>query len=180
MRRNGDFMKRESGVLMHISSLYGDYSIGTFGKNAFEFIDFLKDNGFSVWQVLPFTVTDEYNSPYKSFSAFGGNPYFIDPEKLYEDGLISKEDLDGCRQEAPYSCEFKRLGKERMALLKKSKNALPNNFIEGMACVGGCIGGAGCLTHGERNKIDVEKHGKQSKTQDIKTAVNEYEKSIKK
>lgn len=113
-------MKRQSGILMHISSLYGDYSIGTFGKNAFEFIDFLKDNGFSVWQVLPFTVTDEYNSPYKSFSAFGGNPYFIDPEKLYEDGLISKEDLDGCRQKTPYSCEFKRLGKERMALLKKA------------------------------------------------------------
>ena len=86
-------MKRQSGILMHISSLYGDYSIGSFGKNAFEFIDFLKDNGFSVWQVLPFTVTDEYNSPYKSFSAFGGNPYFIDPEKLFDDGLISADDL---------------------------------------------------------------------------------------
>ena len=91
-------MKRQSGILMHISSLYGDYSIGNFGKNALEFIDFIKENGFSVWQVLPFTVTDEYNSPYKSFSAFGGNPYFIDPEKLYEDGLISKSDLDSCKQ----------------------------------------------------------------------------------
>ncbi len=113
-------MKRQSGILMHISSLYGDYSIGTFGKNAFEFIDFLVENGFSVWQVLPFTVTDEYNSPYKSFSAFGGNPYFIDPEKLFEDGLISAEDLKNCRQKTPYSCEFERLGKERMALLKKA------------------------------------------------------------
>ena len=83
-------MKRQSGILMHISSLYGDYSIGTFGKSAFEFIDFIKDAGFSVWQVLPFTVTDEYNSPYKSFSAFGGNPYFIDPEKLFEENLIQK------------------------------------------------------------------------------------------
>ena len=76
---------------MHISSLYGDYSIGTFGKNAFEFIDLLVDCGFSVWQVLPFTVTDEYNSPYKSFSAFGGNPYFIDPEILFEKGKLKKE-----------------------------------------------------------------------------------------
>ena len=90
-------MKRSSGILMHISSLYGDYSIGTFGKSAFEFIDFLSECGFSVWQVLPFTVTDEYNSPYKSFSAFGGNPYFIDPEKLYADGLISSDDLEKCR-----------------------------------------------------------------------------------
>ena len=113
-------MKRQSGILMHISSLYGDYSIGTFGKNAYEFIDFIKENGFSVWQVLPFTVTDEYNSPYKSFSAFGGNPYFIDPEKLFEDGLISKSDLEECRQKNPYSCEFERLAAERMALLKKA------------------------------------------------------------
>lgn len=113
-------MKRQSGILMHISSLYGDYSIGTFGKSAFEFIDFLVDSGFSVWQVLPFTVTDEYNSPYKSFSAFGGNPYFIDPEKLYDDGLITKDDLEKCRQKTPYSCEFERLAAERMTLLKKS------------------------------------------------------------
>ena len=113
-------MKRQSGILMHISSLYGDYSTGTFGKNAFEFIDFLVDSGFSVWQVLPFTVTDEYNSPYKSFSAFGGNPYFVDPEKLYDDGLISKDDLENCRQKTPYSAEFDRLHKERLALLKKA------------------------------------------------------------
>ena len=85
---------RESGILMHISSLYGDYSIGNFGKSAFEFIDFIKDCGFSVWQVLPFTVTDEYNSPYKSFSAFGGNPYFIDLETLCEDGLLTKSQIE--------------------------------------------------------------------------------------
>ncbi len=113
-------MKRQSGILMHISSLYGDYSIGTFGKNALEFIDFLSEIGFSVWQVLPFTVTDEYNSPYKSFSAFGGNPYFIDPEKLYNDGLISKSDLEACKQKTPYSAEYKRLSEERIPLLRKA------------------------------------------------------------
>ena len=51
------------------------------------------------------------------------------------------------------------------------------NFIEDMACIGGCIGGAGCLTHGEKNKIEVDKHGKQSKITDIKSAVGEYEKN---
>lgn len=128
-------MKRQSGILMHISSLYGDYSIGNFGKNAFEFIDFIKDCGFSVWQVLPFTVTDEYNSPYKSFSAFGGNPYFIDPEKLFEDGLISRDDLENCKQKTPYSSEYKRLSEERIPLLKKAYKNFRNTeavdkFIE--------------------------------------------------
>ena len=113
-------MKRQSGILMHISSLYGDYSIGNFGKSAYEFIDFIREAGFSVWQVLPFTVTDEYNSPYKSFSAFGGNPYFIDPETLCKNGLISASDLENCKQTTPYACEFERLGKERLALLRKA------------------------------------------------------------
>ncbi|MCR5150713.1 MAG: 4-alpha-glucanotransferase [Clostridiales bacterium] len=110
-------MKRQSGILMHISSLYGDYSIGSFGKNAFEFIDFIKDKGFSLWQVLPFTVTDEYNSPYKSFSAFAGNPYFIDLELLFDDGLITKDELNSAKQLSPWVCEFERLGKERLNLL---------------------------------------------------------------
>lgn len=105
---------------MHISSLYGDYSIGSFGKNALRFIDFLKDNGFSVWQVLPFTVADEHNSPYKSVSAFGGNPYFVDLEKLFEEGLLTETELKGAVQKSPWACEFERLSKERLPLLKKA------------------------------------------------------------
>ncbi|MBQ2989011.1 MAG: 4Fe-4S dicluster domain-containing protein [Clostridia bacterium] len=60
----------------------------------------------------------------------------------------------------------------RMALLKKSKNALPNNFIEGMACVGGCIGGAGCLTHGEKNKKQVDEYGREALEKTITDAVS--------
>ena len=59
----------------------------------------------------------------------------------------------------------------RMALLKKSKNALDANFIEGMACIGGCIGGAGCLTHGEKNKAEVDKYGKEAFEKTISDAV---------
>ncbi len=113
-------MKRQSGILMHISSLYGDYSIGSFGKNAEDFIDFIKDKGFSVWQVLPFTVADFHNSPYKSVSAFGGNPYFVDLERLYEEGLLTRAELDGARQESPWSCEYERLARERLPLLRKA------------------------------------------------------------
>ena len=60
----------------------------------------------------------------------------------------------------------------RTALLRKSKNALPNNFIEGMACVGGCIGGAGCLTHGEKNKAEVDKYGREALEKTITDAVS--------
>ncbi len=60
----------------------------------------------------------------------------------------------------------------RMALLKKSKNVLDANFIEGMACIGGCIGGAGCLTHGEKNKAEVDKYGKEALEKTISDAVS--------
>ena len=71
-------MKRSSGVLMHVTSLWGDYSCGSFGTPAKEWIDFLAESKFTYWQTLPFCLPDEYNSPYKSFSAFSGNPFFID------------------------------------------------------------------------------------------------------
>ena len=80
-------MDRKSGVLMHISSLFGDYSIGSFGEEAKVFIDFLKECGFTYWQVLPFCMADQYNSPYQSYSSFGGNPYFVDLNVLHKKGL---------------------------------------------------------------------------------------------
>ncbi|MBR1984045.1 MAG: hypothetical protein IKA12_05110 [Clostridia bacterium] len=64
----------------------------------------------------------------------------------------------------------------RVALLKAQKRILDGNFIEGMACIGGCIGGAGNLTHGQADKISVEKHGKLSKKKDIVSAIESYEK----
>ncbi len=111
---------------MHVSSLWGDYSIGSLGKSAKEWIDIMKEAGFSYWQVLPFCLTDEYNSPYKSFSAFSLNPYFIDLELLYKDELITKEELESAKQESPYLCEFDRLRKERFPLLKKASVRFKN------------------------------------------------------
>ena len=60
----------------------------------------------------------------------------------------------------------------RAALLKKSKNVLDANFIEGMACIGGCIGGAGCLTHGEKNKAEVDKYGREAYEKSIHDAIS--------
>ena len=73
---------------MHISTLYGEYSIGSFGANAKRFIDFLSDCGFKYWQTLPFNMSDEVGSPYKSYGAFSGNPFFVDLDILFEKGLI--------------------------------------------------------------------------------------------
>lgn len=113
-------MKRSSGVLMHISSLWGDYSCGSFGSEAKEFIDFLVLSGHSWWQVLPLGMADECNSPYKSYSAFAGNLNFVDLPTIYKKGFITSDELDGARQKAPYSCEFDVLSKERYELLKKA------------------------------------------------------------
>ncbi len=105
---------------MHISSLWGDYSVGSFGEAAREWIDFLSDCGFTYWQTLPFCLPDEVNSPYKSFSAFSGNPYFIDLPLLCTAGLVTEEELAGALQSTPYYCEFDRLALERNALLAKA------------------------------------------------------------
>ena len=107
---------RSGGVLLHISSLMGPYGIGVFGKDALRFIDFLKQAGFRAWQVLPFAVPDHCNSPYKSVSAFAGNPLFIDPEQLLEMGLITQTELEGCKAAQPYTVDFDLIKGQRDAL----------------------------------------------------------------
>ena len=114
----GIIVKRSSGVLLHVSSLWGNYSEGSFGKAAKEWIDFLSDCGFSYWQTLPFCLPDEVNSPYKSFSAFSVNPFFIDLDSLYDMGLLTSKELELSLQNTPYSCEFDRLHAERFSVLK--------------------------------------------------------------
>jgi len=129
-------MKRSSGILMHISSLPGKYGCGSFGKEAFDFIDRLERGGFSYWQALPFSSPDEFGSPYKASSAFAINPYFIDIDKLVYEGLLRADEADGALQEQPYLCEFKRLAEGRMKLLataaarvSDSRRIVINDFI---------------------------------------------------
>ena len=83
---------RRSGILMHISSLPSDYGIGKLGREAYAFADFLSKSGVSVWQILPLSPTSYGDSPYQSFSVHAGNPYFIDFEKLEEQGLLEKDE----------------------------------------------------------------------------------------
>ncbi len=113
---------------MHISSLWGDYSCGSFGEEAKQFIDFLYEGGFSYWQVLPFGLVDECNSPYKSYSTFGGNPYFIDLVTLNKQGLLSDSELSSAKQGTPYLCEFDRLSNDRVNLLINASRRVDSGF----------------------------------------------------
>ena len=83
---------RSSGVLMHISSLPSPYGIGTMGKEAVKFVDFLVKAKQSFWQVLPICPTSYGDSPYQSFSSFAGNPYFIDLDILCKEKLLTKKE----------------------------------------------------------------------------------------
>ena len=88
---------RSSGILMHITSLPGEYGVGTMGKQAYEFVDFLKKAGQSIWQILPLTPTGFGDSPYQSCSTFAGNHYLIDLPTLVQEGLLTEQDLEGIR-----------------------------------------------------------------------------------
>lgn len=85
---------RKSGVLLPVSSIPSKYGIGTFSKQAYEFIDMLAQAGQYYWQILPLGPTGYGDSPYQSFSTFAGNPYYIDLETLIEEGLLTKEDCE--------------------------------------------------------------------------------------
>ena len=84
-------MKRSSGILLHIVSLPGKYGIGSLGKNAFEFVDFLEESGQKLWQICPLSPTGYGNSPYSSYSAFAGNPLLIDLEEFIHNDVVIPE-----------------------------------------------------------------------------------------
>ena len=84
---------RGSGILLHPTSLPGDFGIGDLGNEAFHFVDFLHRSGQKYWQILPLGPTGFGDSPYQCFSAFAGNTLLISPEKLAEDDLITADDL---------------------------------------------------------------------------------------
>ena len=113
-------MKRQSGVLLPLFSLPGPFGCGTFGKEAYDFLDRLTEGGFSCWQVLPFGITDSHHSPYMSYSSFGGNLNFVDPQILFEKGLLTKKELDEAREDSPYLCAYESIDKKRFSLLKKA------------------------------------------------------------
>ena len=115
-------MQRSCGILLSISSLPSPYGIGTLGKAAYQFIDFLAAAGQSWWQVLPVGPTSCGDSPYQSFSTFAGNPYFIDLDLLAEDGLLDYADIDAVNwgDADPSRTDYLALYENRLPLLEKA------------------------------------------------------------
>ena len=110
---------RSSGILMPIFSIPSKYGIGCFSKESYEFVNKLNLAGQKKWQILPLGPTGYGDSPYQSFSTFAGNPYFIDPETLTKEGLLTESE---CKK---YSCDngdgkidYEKLYFNRFKLLK--------------------------------------------------------------
>lgn len=115
-------MKRECGMLLPISSLPSPYGIGCFSKEAYEFVDKLKEAGQQYWQILPLGPTCYGDSPYQSYSAFAGNPFFIDLVQLIELGFLTKAECDAAKLEGenPTEVDYTILHAKRFELLKKA------------------------------------------------------------
>lgn len=111
---------RNAGVLLHLSSLPSEQGIGTFGQEAYNFIDFLKQAGQTYWQMLPVGPTGFGDSPYQSFSAFAGNPYFIDCATLVTQGLLTTEELRPLEQLPHERVDFGGLYEKLTPILEKA------------------------------------------------------------
>ncbi|MBQ9746058.1 MAG: 4-alpha-glucanotransferase, partial [Clostridia bacterium] len=126
---------RTSGILLHISSLPSKYGIGTFGEEAYRFVDFLSKAGQTYWQILPIGITSYGDSPYQSFSSFAGNPYFIDPDLLCSEGYIEKAYLAGLDfGDDPEKVDFGKMYANRYKMLsaayERFKEAPPADYAE--------------------------------------------------
>ena len=121
MPTHESWMKRRAGILLPVSSLPSKYGIGSLGKEAREWVDFLSKAKQGFWQVLPMGPTGFGNSPYQSFSAFAGEPLYIDLDILAEDGLINGKKLKKSGWgEDPGRVDYDAVRKAREPILRKA------------------------------------------------------------
>ena len=112
---------RECGMLLPVASLPSKYGIGAFSKEAYGFIDTLKKAGQHYWQILPLGPTSYGDSPYQSFSAFAGNPYFINLDRLVEEGLLTEAECTAADfGDNPRKIDFGKLYLNRFPLLRRA------------------------------------------------------------
>lgn len=112
---------RKSGVLLPISSIPSKYGIGTFSKEAYRFVDFLREAGQKYWQILPLGPTGYGDSPYQSFSTFAGNPYYIDLEELVRQGYLEEKECEACDfGNNPEYVDYEKIYLSRFAVLRKA------------------------------------------------------------
>ncbi len=113
-------MVRNSGILLHLTSLPARFGIGDLGKEAYRFADFLKDTGQHLWQILPLGPTGYGNSPYQCLSVFAGNPLLISPGKLAEDGWLETADLKNAPLFPEHTVDYDAVSRFKSSLLSKS------------------------------------------------------------
>ena len=128
-------LKRTSGILMPISALPSPYGIGTLGKCAYAFIDFLKASGQTYWQLLPVGPTSYGNSPYSSLSSFAGNPYYIDLDMLIQDGLLDETQVQSVDWGSnPEIVDYSKIYENRFGVLRlayhRGIEKYPEEFIQ--------------------------------------------------
>lgn len=124
MAKANNKFERAAGILLPVSSLHSRYGIGTLGKAAYDFIDFLKLADQRYWQILPVGATSYGDSPYQSFSAFAGNPYFIDLDLLRQEGLLDKSDIEKINWgKDDDRVDYPTLFENRFTVLKKAYQA---------------------------------------------------------
>lgn len=129
---------RGSGILLHISSLPNQYGIGTFGKEAYSFVDFLVKAKQKYWQILPLGPTSFGDSPYQSPSSFALNPYFIDLERLEEQGFLQYDEYHGISMGADREfVDYNTIYVNKESILRKAFSRFQlismedwNNFIQ--------------------------------------------------
>jgi len=122
---------RASGILLHLTSLSNPYPIGDLGPAAAAFVDFMVRSGQRWWQMLPIGPAGEKNSPYKSPSAFGGNPLLVSPDRLVEQGILGRQDIElpisGCEEKVNYPAAARL----KLRLLKKAFEHFEKNSHDG-------------------------------------------------
>ena len=117
-------MKRNTGILLSVTSLPSKYGIGCFDKAAYDFVDWLEKAGQKYWQILPLGATSHsgaFDSPYQAYSAFAGNPYFISLDDLVEEGVLTQAECDALDFGSnPEKVDYDLLFKNRLPILHKA------------------------------------------------------------
>lgn len=173
--------RRRAGVLLAISSVPSKYGIGVFGKDCIDFAAKIKDMGFSLWQVLPFTPLDYANSPYGSDSAFAGNELFISPYMMAENGYITEDEArDAEYHGSPYTADYKfakesheRLFKIAFGRLSETEKSGIDRFIEDKKLVNHCLYRALKAENGGKPFYEWARGGKFSEAAALKEELKE-------
>ncbi len=180
--------KRSNGILLHISSLPGEYGIGDFGKEAYKFVEFLDKSGVKYWQILPLGITGYGDSPYQSFSAFAGNPYFIDFEELINEGFLTGEEVAGINlNKNSEKVDYLHLYEGKMELLRKAyergkgvlRSRLEEYYQENFSWLQEfSLYMAIKKSHGEKSWLEWEKDYRNWRSQTVRRFVANHQEEI--